>query len=188
MPSLISRALVLLLFASATSGAAQGQEGFIDREPKIKAAYLYQFIRYTQWPNSAFAGADSPLVIGAIGKDPVNPFLKQIAAKRKAGNRKLVFRVIEKAEQAKGCHLIFVSDKADKEVADAALKLVEKQPVLLVGETENFAQSKGVLEFHVVSNKVKLKLSLAAAQKRGLKISSQLAKLTEIVDKKPAGK
>lgn len=62
---------------------AQGR--FVDREPQIKAVYVYKFIAYTQWPAGSFVSKDAALVIGTVGDDPVNKYLKLITQKRKGG-------------------------------------------------------------------------------------------------------
>lgn len=155
----------------------------IDREAKIKAAYIYKIIGYTRWPPEAFPAPDSPLIIGTIGEDPVNTYLRQIAGSRTAGKRKLVCRKIKTAADAKGCHLIFVGDKSDGETVKTVSRSNRGQPVLMVGETPGFAGRTGVIGFQVANNRVLLKLSLKAAAARKLRISSQLARIAEIVDR-----
>jgi len=160
------------------------QERVIDREPKIKAVYVYKFIRYIAWPDDAFADATSPVVIGTVGQDPVNAYLKLIASSRKAGERSMHYREITSANQAAGCHLIFVSADAAPDLVSGVLQGLPTVPVVLIGETPHFVAEGGVIGFYVVNNKIRLKMSLDAAASRGLKVSSQLAKLADIVDQK----
>lgn len=178
---LVACALVLAVFLCDVGIA---KERVIDREPKIKAVYVYKFIHYIDWPDDAFADAAAPVVIGTIGPNPVNAYLKRIASGRQAGDRSLIYREIVSTEQAASCHLIFVSANASADLVTGVFQGLKNAPVVLVGETPRFVSDGGVIGFHVVDNKVRLKLSLHAATSRGLKVSSQLAKLADIVDEK----
>ena len=158
------------------------QEPLIDREAKIKAAYLYQFIRYVQWPSDAFADTESPIVIGSVGSDPVNQYLAAIANSRTAGNRRLVYQTVTNLNEAKACHIVFVSDAADRMPMESIVQDLGNDPVLLVGENPRFLQNGGIISFMVENNKIRLHLSTKAASRHQLKISSQLAKLAHIVN------
>ena len=86
------------------------------------------------------------------------------------------------AEQARSCHILFVSDRADQTESSSILANLGDAPVLLVGESAGFVQSGGIIAFMVVNNNVKLQLSMKSASDRQLKISSQLAKLAQVVN------
>lgn len=174
--------LMGLLLAGAMGRSLPAQEPLVDREAKIKAAYLYQFIRYVRWPRNAFANADSPILVGSIGGDPVNPYLSAIANSRSAGKRGLAYRPISNIAEAKACHILFVSDRADRKTVESIIRNLGNEPVLLVGETPSFLNSGGIISFTVVNNNVRLQLSMKSAANHQLKISSQLAKLAQIVN------
>jgi len=171
---------VLLFLANAHS--LQSQEPLIDREAKIKAAYLYKFIRYVQWPDAAFEGQDSPIIIGTVGSDPVNQYLVAIAKHRSAGNRKLIYQPVADADQARKCHILFFSDNIDPTTVSSIVPNLGKAPVLLVGEHPGFLRTGGIISFIAVNNNIRLQISLKSAVKHQLKISSQLAKLAQIVN------
>ena len=171
-----------MLLCVAGSQWTQAQDPIIDREAKIKAAYLYQFIRYVQWPQSAFPEETSPIVIGSIGNDPVNPYLNAIARRRTAGNRKLVYRPVSSVSQAKSCHILFVSSNANGATVKSVVAKLRDTPVLLVGESPDFLRGGGVISFVAINNNIRLQLSTKSASNHGLRISSQLAKLAQIVN------
>lgn len=152
------------------------------KEAKVKAAYVYQFIKYVGWPDAAFENANSPLVIGTIGDDPVNPYLRLICQKRNAGNRPLQYQTVKNVQQARQCHILFVSTNGNAETVKAVLPAMSSEPVLTVGEHPAFAKNGGVISFVIVGANVRLQLSNKSATRHGLKISSQLAKLAQIVD------
>ena len=161
---------------------ASDQDSFIDREAKIKAAYLYQFIHYVQWPEDVFADEQSPLVIGVVGEDSVNEYLQLIAEKRTAAGRRLVYKKINTDDEARLCHIVFVSDVVAEATTKAIVRYSQGMPVLLVGEKAGFVDAGGVISFIIVDNNVRLRLSMKTATDHRLKISSQLAKLAEIVN------
>lgn len=152
------------------------------REAKIKAAYIFKFINYVTWPGRAFAGDDAPLVVGAMGDGRVNDYLELIARERTAGSRPLEFVVVDRPEQATGCHILFVPRSVPTETLAAVEPNVRGAPILLVGERPGFAKAAGGIGFIVVDNNVRLQLSLEAAKQRDLQVSSQLAKLSQIID------
>jgi hypothetical protein len=175
-------ALMGLLIVILSARLLPAQEPLVDREAKIKAAYLYQFIRYVQWPSDAFANTGSPIVIGSVGSDPVNQYLAAIAHSRTAGSRELVYRTVTNVTEARACHIVFVSDGADRVPMESIVRDLGNDPVLLVGENPNFLANGGVISFRVENNKIRLQLSTTAASRHQLKISSQLAKLAQIVN------
>jgi len=176
---IVCLALSQLLILVAVRSSAQ--QPVIDREAKIKAAYLYQFIRYVQWPD-ATADPSTPIVIGTVGGAAVDHYVALIARNRRAGNRELMHLQVTTAEQARRCNILFVPESTDPESASAIIQNLREDPVLLVGETRQFVESGGVIAFSVVDNNVRLQLSMKSAAERNLKISSQLAKLAQLIN------
>ncbi|GIW98091.1 MAG: hypothetical protein KatS3mg111_1424 [Pirellulaceae bacterium] len=174
--------LLLVVGVAMLPASAAAQDPVVEREAKIKAAYLYQFLNYIQWAPGTFQAEDSPLVIGVVGDDPVNKYLKVIAAHRKANNRRLEYREVQTPDDAAGCHILFFGDQV---AADTIRQYIQERtgdPVLLVGENPSFIQIGGIIAFVVADNHVRLQLSMKEASKRGLRVSSQLAKIAHVVD------
>ena len=174
--------LLVASLAIGLPGSLSAQDGFVDREAKIKAAYLFQFNRYVKWPEDAFADTNTPIVIGAVGNDSVNDYLRVIAQKRTSDGRRLVFKLVASADEAKSCHILFISDTTNQAKIEAIVNRLLDAPVLLVGESPSFVDTGGVLAFVIVDNKVRLRLSMKSATDHQLRISSQLAKLAEVVN------
>ncbi len=174
--------LLTLVLAVGWPYRLTAEDGFIDREAKIKAAYLYQFIRYVEWPSDAFTDARSPLVIGVVGDGPVNDHLRSITVKRSAVARALVYQPVSNADEARVCHMLFFTDRADEKISQAIVDNSQQMPVLLVGEVSSFVNQGGIIAFVIVDNKIRLLLSMKNASNHRLKVSSQLAKLAEVVD------
>jgi len=154
----------------------------MEREHRIKAAYLYQFVNYIEWDEKAFSSPDSPLVIGVVGDDPVNKYLKLIASQRKAKNRPIEYREVSTVEEAKECHILFFSESVPDEQVRKLIGGRQGEPVLLVGEKSQFLQHGGIIAFVIAGNNVRLQLSMKKAASHGLRVSSQLAKISNVVD------
>jgi len=82
----------------------------------------------------------------------------------------------------KDVHLLFVSASEEKRV-DTIIAALQSRPVLLVGESEGFAQRGGIIRFFLAANKVRFEINAAAAKQRGVRLSAQLLKLGTAVGK-----
>ena len=159
------------------------QPEFIDREPEIKAAYLYNFARYVEWP----AAVDSKeFVIGVVGETPVAAPLATIAATKKINNRAIGIRRFKSEKDFQQCHILFVPAGQDPAVVTALLKKVRGTATLVVGEGPAFALNQGHIGFYAHQNSVKFEINSGSAQKAALKISSKLLNLGKIVGEKSA--
>jgi len=155
------------------------------REYAIKAAYLYQFGRYVQWPPDAFANEEAPLVIGILGQAPFGNILDEIARTKRIEKRPIVIRRFATMNEYKPCHILFVVESTDSVNAAAVLEKVKNAPVLLVGEEPEFAAKGGVVNFFLDENNVRFEINVEAARQRQLKISSKLLSLAKIVGEQP---
>jgi hypothetical protein len=149
------------------------------REYAVKAAFIYNFAQFTQWPAEAFASPDAVFVIGLLGDDPFDGALdKAVAGKTVSGHPMMVKRVTNVAE-AGGCAVLFIPVTQEGRVTDV-LNAVMDKPVLTVGETDNFPWSGGVIRFLTEDNKVRFEINPEAAERAHLRISSKLMKLARI--------
>ncbi len=148
-------------------------------EYEIKAAFLYNFAKFIDWPVESFKDDASSLTLGILGVDPFGPALDTIKEKTVKG-RKLVIKRSRNPEDLKGCHILFVSP-LEKENLRPILNVFRESAVLTVSETERFASRGGIINFIRVDNKIHFEINPEAAQRNRLKISSQLLKLARIV-------
>jgi len=151
-------------------------------EYAVKAAYLYNFTQFVQWPKSALSG-DS-LVIGIVGEDPFGDTLDSaVQGKSAAGHSLEVKRIgpfsASKASSLSKCQVLFISfsEKAHVKEILAALK---GAAVLTVSEIDQFPVKGGILQFDQEGQKIILTLNPAAAKKAGLTISSQLLQVAKL--------
>jgi hypothetical protein len=148
-------------------------------EYEVKAAFLYNFAKFTEWPAGSFAGDQAPLTICVLGDDPFGKAFNPIRSKT-VKNRPVAVREIADVDAAGGCHLLFIA-ASEQTHADAILGSLGKRSVLTVSDMKKFAQSGGMISFVMVDDKVRFEINNGAADRAGLKISSQILKLARNV-------
>ena len=144
----------------------------------IKAAYLYKFALFTDWPESAFADADAPLRVCVLGKDPFGPTLGTIVG-RKVGDRQVVTSYYANVEGVERCHVLFISRSKKKRLAKI-LEHLQNRPVLVVADTPKFMPAGGIVNFTIVEKQIRFEINATAAERAGLKLSSKLLMLAEL--------
>jgi hypothetical protein len=149
------------------------------REYLVKAAFLYNFAKFTVWPAKTFADPSTPLRLCLLGKDPFHGALDSLAGKT-VRKRKLEIHRLANTSGLGKCHLLFVSASENKRLA-TILKVLRGMPVLAVGDMPDFAHSGGIINLKTVRNKVRFEINIRAAKRAHLKFSSKLLRLAEIV-------
>jgi hypothetical protein len=161
--------LATLLFA----GAAFAQSENRAAEVQIKAAFLYKFGEFVQWPPAAFARADSPFAIGVLVADELAAALEQLVAGRSVQGRPVVVRRLKRGDAPAGLHVLFVGQSESARLAET-LAAAKSQSVLIVTETENALASGSMINFVAEEQKVRFDIALPSAERGQLKISSRL--------------
>jgi hypothetical protein len=159
--------------------AAPGVLAQVSLATEIKAAYLYKFAPFVNWPAGAFNGYSGPFTICVVGPDPFGPTLDRVVAGQSMDGKAIVVRRMLKADRDAVCHVLF-ADGAPAEVKDA-LQAVEGQPVLTVTDG---ASPAGVVDFVIDGGKVRFRLDDQAAAQKHLVISSKLLSLATSVKRR----
>jgi len=166
------RALCVALAAAVcAAGAPALSEEAIPLEKRVKAAYLAKLPGYVTWPESAFAKPDAPLTFGVLGDEQVAAELAQAVAGRDLEGHPLTVRRLKDGDSLTNLQVLFVAGRG--RLADA-VRATEKQPVLLVSESEGGLERGSVVNFTLVSERIKFDIAVDSAEKRGLKLSSRL--------------
>jgi hypothetical protein len=153
-------------------------------EYQVKALFLLNFAKYVDWPDDAFADANTPVAIGIVGEDKFDGALEKAVAGKAAGGRPIVIRKIEADDDLAKCHILFISDSERKRVA-AILEKVATRPVLTVSEMDHSAGTGGVINFVKKDNRIRLEIDLDAARKARLRLSSKLLSVADVVKGTP---
>jgi hypothetical protein len=154
-----------------------------ESEYDVKAAFLFKFTKFVEWPANAFSGPDAPFVIGIIGHDPFEGGLDRLIEGNTTGNRSLEVRHVNAtdATELRSCQMIFVSASEQRRLP-AILAALQNRPVLVVGESEGFASAGGMFGFALRESHLGIEINSAAARQARLKISSQLLNLAKLVN------
>ncbi|MCZ6872572.1 MAG: YfiR family protein [bacterium] len=172
--------IVMIVVCVVASGTLNTQPAHASlREYKLKAAFLYNFVKFVKWPTAAFADTNTPIVIGVLGEDPFGVALEAIENKT-IGGRQLVIKRYKGLQDLEPSHILFISSSERARLPQILVNL-KGASVLTVGEMVQFAQSGGIINFTRRKNKIRLEINLDAAKRAGLKISSQLLKLAKVI-------
>jgi hypothetical protein len=176
------RGLAGAAIAAAALGPARAQPAGAVLERSVKAAFIYKFLGYTEFPASAFSEPGAPVQIGVVGSDEMAAELGRIVAGRTVNSRPIVVRNYREGEAPGPVHLLFVAG-ADCARAARVLRQAPPGPVLLVTECSSGAQAGSIINFRVVEERVRFDVSLEAADRNNIKLSSRLLTVANHVSK-----
>lgn len=168
--------LTCLVFAAPHTVRAESSKL---NENEIKAAYLYNFAKFVEWPKTAMLRENSPLVICIVGHSPLNEVIESLAGKS-IKNHKLVIRQFSRIEDLNECHLLFINAAANRS-ASQILTAIAPRAILTVSDHSGFAAAGGIIEFVPTDNKIRFKINNRAAQNINLRISSHLLRLATTI-------
>jgi hypothetical protein len=166
--------------ADTAPGTAAPGRSASPSEYEVKAAFLFHFASYVEWPPEGLPPADQPFVVGVLGEGPLAGAVESTLRGKSSLGRPLTVRRLARAEDALHVQVLVVEDSMRDELG-AVLRVLGDAPVLTVADLPRFAESGGMIEFVVRDRRVRFEVNLPRAQKAGLKLSSQLLKLATIV-------
>lgn len=171
-------ALIAALALSPAWGAVPSRRA--RPEQQLKAVYLLNFVKFVEWPAAAFAAADAPILVGVLGEDPFGAFLDEAARAETIHGRGV--RIVRFAEPAalEPVHALYVSPSEDERLPEV-FAAIGGTPVLTVGETGRFARRGGAIRLLREGERLRFVINAAAAERRGLRVSSQLLRLAKDV-------
>ena len=165
--------LLLALMAAPLPAAAPSNEY------ALKSVFLYNFCRFIEWPESAFTAPTDPLVIGIVGQDPFGPLLKEAVAGETYHGRPIQIAHLKGNSDLRRCHLLFVSQSENARLTQI-LAGVEKQPIVTVGETQDFLGRGGMIALLAEGTRVRLEISPSVIRAARLDVSSKLLRVADL--------
>jgi hypothetical protein len=169
---------VLVLLLAQWPGGARA-ESAATREYQVKAAFLYNFAQFVEWPDEAFPdGKSAPIVIGIVGENPFGTALDQAVRGKSVDGRPIVVRYFNNVAAAEPCQILFLAASERDRVQQALDKA--GGITLTVGDFDGFTASGGIFRFLTEDNKVRFEANLDAARGSRVKISAKLLKLAKI--------
>ena len=180
---ILSSSFLTLLFTAsffyATPAFSEDKAAY-EREYIVKAGFIYNFTKFIKWPEDTFLYEEDEFLIGVIGSDPFGDILDTFAAKKTVKGRKLVIKRFSSIDEAKICHVLFVSS-SEKDYLEDILSRLGGPSILFVGDTPGFAEQGVGINFYIQKNKVRIEFNKEALEKSGLKISSQLLNVGRVI-------
>jgi hypothetical protein len=158
------------LAACALAGHAQGDAG--SAEYQIKAAFLYKFLSFVEWPPQALA-PDTPLQVGVLGSDAMADELAKVVASRAVNGRPVMVRKVRSSDAFGELHVLFVG-RGSSERVPQVLSAAKGRALLTVSESDDAFALGSAINFVVVDDKVRFDVALQRAEQSGLKISARL--------------
>ena len=150
---------------------------------EVKAAYLYNFGRFVDWPLKGTNVAAS-FAICVLGDDPFGQALDRILAGEMIGRQRVVARRISSLQMLGDCEIVFISSSEANHLGKI-MEALDKSAVLTVSDIPQFSQRRGMIQFVLEENRIRFEVNLTAAQRAGLTLSSELLKVATVVRKSP---
>lgn len=163
--------LLPILLLAQSLGYAQDRGA--SAEVRIKAAFLYKFSAFIEWPPGSFARSDSAFVIGVVGADTLADELTRVVAQREVDGRPVEVRKLGSDTALDGVQMLFVGGREAARLA-LVLAAARGRPTLTVTESEDGLPPGSVINFVLVNDKVRFDVALPAADAGNLRISSRL--------------
>ncbi len=172
----------MLLLAGWPLLAAPVEDEATVLERNVKAAFIFKFTGYVEWPEGAFPQSDTPVTIAVSGDDQLAGELAQTVAGRTADDRPLLVRKLKDVDSLANVHILFVG-RAEIARLPQWARVARAKPVLIVTETAGALNHGAMINFLVIRERVRFEISLEAAEKQGLKFSSRLLAVAQNVRK-----
>jgi hypothetical protein len=193
--------LGLALFVAAITPKARA-DSTSSQEYQVKAAFLYNFFQFVDWPKEKLTDSNEPIIIGIIGKDPFGDAFEPLKDKKVKG-RSIVIKRFKSFEELKKpaekdkpessqeiktlteCHLLFICSSEQKNLKEI-INTVKNQSVLAVGEIEGFLEAGGIINLLVEEKKIRFEINITAAERAKLRIRAELLRLAKRLVKEDA--
>jgi hypothetical protein len=167
--------LYSVLFVSAqTSGPAEYQ---------VKAVFLYNFAQFVEWPQTAFATEQSPIIIGILGDNPFGSYVENVVSGENVNGHPLVVYHYKNIGEIKTCHILFI-DRSEISNLNNIITRLKGKNVLTVSDAPNFLQQGGMVKFVTKNSKINIQMNLDNIKADNLMVSSKLLRIAEIVSTK----
>lgn len=177
----VLRHILLLSFLTAVPAFGFAQDNFDSvAEYQVKAAFLYKFCLYVEWPPNAFASAEAPIVLGVAGPDSLITELTNVTKNHTINGRSLQVRHIDSNTSLTGLHVLFVA-RSEQNRLPALVSQAQKLPLLLVTESPTGLDDGGAINFAVQDNRVRFDVGLDSVNRQRLHLSAQLLKVARTV-------
>ncbi|MGV3774651.1 MAG: YfiR family protein [Verrucomicrobiales bacterium] len=168
--------IMAIIFAAALPNHGHAQGAPKAAEYEIKAAFILNFAKFTEWPSNKFESTNAPIIIGILGEDPFDGSLERVLKGKTISGRAIHLERYRTPAEARKAHVLFMGDTDRKRVGQQLTGLTGAN-VLTVSEMDGFAETGGMIGFTEIADRVRFEINPKAADKEQVKISSKLLSL-----------
>jgi hypothetical protein len=176
---------LVLLLALGSGGYDVGAQP-VSREYQLKAAFVYNFAQFTDWPEDVLADTSQPFVIGVLGANYFGGALEEVVRGETVRGHKLHVEYYHAVEEIRTCHILFISQSEDRRL-EKILAVLKGKPILTVSDIDKSAIRGAMVRFITENNKLRFRVNVDSLAACHLTMSSKLLRVAEIVpsEKKP---
>lgn len=181
----VRRALAIgIMIQGVCSGLSAPTSAQTVEESRVKAAYLYNFAKFVDWPSGTFRNPNDPAVICVVGDERTSDVLESAVIGKRANGRPVEARSPRSSEEFKSCQVLFIGF-TDKERIAHLLNGLQRSSVLTVGQNDQFISLGGMINLALSHATIELEIDPEASNAAGLKISSRLLVIARLVKAQP---
>lgn len=170
-------ALALNLMIPAAAALPARADEAAPSANQVKAAFVYNFAKFVDWPPQEFSSATTPIVIGLWGNDPFNHDLENAVKNKRVDTHPLSVRYLKSLDELKTCQIVFISASETRRWPEI-LRAVDSASVLTITEnSDRFLAAGGMINLFRDEDKFRFEINDTAARRSGLKLSSRLLQL-----------
>lgn len=177
--------ILLLIYAIVCNHSPAFAHHSKPTENTVKTAYIYNFAKLVEWPESAFERQDTPLILGLLGEDTMTRSLSALENKMVRG-RPISIKQLPSLNAANQCHILYIAANQPHPL-ETILSVFRDLPCLTISSMEGFARRGGMINFIYINQKIRFEINLGATRIADLKVSSRLLKIAAIVGEKSGG-
>jgi hypothetical protein len=151
-------------------------------EHQVRAAYLYNFVKFVEWPDGTFKDESEAILIGLFKDDPVKEELESIIKGRTIDSRPIRIKLLGNSKDADECHVVYLAD-AERRHQISTINMLGSKPVLTISDADYFCRIGGMIRFFVHENRFRLEINRTAVDRAQLEISAKILRVAEIIDR-----
>jgi hypothetical protein len=170
-----SLGVLFLLLAPGLTSYAQNVS-----EDQVKAAYVYNFAKFVEWPLRDFASPTAPLRFCVLDDRSFESVLIQFVKGRAVAGHPVIVVPVQDGDQSRDCHILFIGTSHAGQIRQI-INVLRDANVLTVGETKGFIEAGGIINFVLQDDQVRFQVNHKAAKQAGLGISSRLLAVAKVV-------
>ena len=171
-------ACLVLVLLSAFGNRAWAQDASVS-EADLKAAFLFNFTKFIEWPAEAFGAEDAPVAVGVYGDEEFAKTLRTLLADKKAHGRPFTVKRLTNPQEAKTCQILFFRESQTR-IMGQVYESIKRLPILTVGESDEFLDEGGMFNLFFEDKQLRFEVNPATAENAKLTVSSKLLRLAKI--------